>query len=419
MTTVKYDYIVVGCGGIGSGAVYWLAKRAGKRVLGLEQFTLGHHNGGSQDYSRIIRLAGYDEQMTPVAPDTYAAWAEVERESGLKIVTKTGGVYWKPDDAPPGSSDYMDESVAAMDANGIAYRLIDAPDFMKEFPQFRIKEHYQVIYQSETGLVDPSKGNAAHQQLAQGHGATILENCQVQEIRPISPTKTQVVTAKGVFECEKLIITAGAWVQRLMDSVDMDLGLVVTREQVTYYRTPNLRDFMPDRFPVFMVPTPIGGIYGFPVHGEVATKAAIDLTGKPTTAETRDFEPDVAIEAYQEAWLRDHIPGFLGPKLYTKTCLYTLTKDRGFILDSLPKHPNILLCVGAGHAFKWASLFGRILSELAIDGVTKYDLSALRVDRPALTDPNYESILFNQINSRYVYFQKLGLFRLRRSRSPS
>ncbi len=400
MKTKKYDYIVIGCGGVGSGAVYWLAKRAGKRVLGLEQFELGHQNGGSQDYSRIIRLAGYDEQMMPIAPDSYKAWQEVERESGLKIITKTGGVYWKPDDAPPGSSDYMDESMEVMDAHDIPYRMMDASDFMEEFPQFTIKGHYKVFYQEETGLVDPSKGNAAHQQLAQGHGATILENCKVEEIRPISDTKTQVITEKGIFECEKLIITAGAWVQQLMDQVDLDLGLVVTREQVTYYRTPNLRDFMPDRFPVFMVPTPIGGIYGFPIHGEIATKAAIDFTGKRTTAVTRDFEPDVAVEEYQEAWLKEHIPGFLGPKLYTKTCLYTLTKDRGFILDTLPNHPNISLFVGAGHAFKWASLFGRILSDLAIDGTTKYDLSGLTLSRPAITDPNYDSVILNQLNSR-------------------
>ncbi len=400
MKTKKYDTIVIGCGGIGSGAVYWLSKRAGKRVLGLEQFTLGHHNGGSQDYSRIIRLAGYDDSMMPIAPDTYATWQEVERESGVQIITKTGGVYWTPDDAPPGSSDYMDESVEVMNEKGIPYRMLDAADFMQEFPQFKIKSHYKVMHQADTGLVDPSKGNAAHQQLAQGHGATILENCKVTEIRPISSTKTEVVTERGTFECEKLIVTAGAWVQQLADQLEIDLGLVVTREQVTYYRTPNLRDFMPDRFPVFMVPTPIGGIYGFPVHGEVATKVAIDFTGEPTTADGRNFEPDIAIEEYQEAWLKEHIPGFLGPKLYTKTCLYTLTKDRQFILDALPNHPNIFLCVGAGHAFKWASVFGRILSELALDGTTRYDLSALTLNRPAITDPNYDSIILNQIKAR-------------------
>lgn len=44
----NYEYIVLGCGGIGSGAAYWLARRAGSEVLGLEQFTLGHDHGGSQ-----------------------------------------------------------------------------------------------------------------------------------------------------------------------------------------------------------------------------------------------------------------------------------------------------------------------------------------------------------------------------------
>ena len=51
-------------------------------------------------------------------------------------------------------------------------------------------------------------------------------------------------------------------------------------------------------------------------------------------------------------------------------------------------------------SFKWVSLIGRILSDLAIDGTTKYDLSSMRLDRPALTDPHYESDLFNQLTGR-------------------
>ena len=49
-----YEYIVLGCGGIGSATSYWLARRKGVEVLGIEQFELGHHHGGSQDHSRII-----------------------------------------------------------------------------------------------------------------------------------------------------------------------------------------------------------------------------------------------------------------------------------------------------------------------------------------------------------------------------
>ncbi|MGQ0669987.1 MAG: FAD-dependent oxidoreductase, partial [Actinomycetota bacterium] len=53
----EFDYVVVGLGGLGSGAAYWLSRRAGAGVLGLEQFELGHERGASQDHSRIIRLS--------------------------------------------------------------------------------------------------------------------------------------------------------------------------------------------------------------------------------------------------------------------------------------------------------------------------------------------------------------------------
>ncbi|MCB0009933.1 MAG: hypothetical protein KDE04_25885, partial [Anaerolineales bacterium] len=81
-------------------------------------------------------------------------------------------------------------------------------------------------------------------------------------------------------------------------------------------------------------------------------------------------------------------------------CLYTMPRDRTFIIDTLPDLPQVLLCVGAGHAFKFASLFGQILSELAIDGQTPHDISSLTLNRPAITDPNYDSPVLNQIAAR-------------------
>ena len=78
-----FEYIVVGCGGIGSAAVYWLSREAGEEVLGLEQFHLGHDRGGSEDHSRIIRLSYHDPAYTTLTPYTYEAWSEVEEESGI------------------------------------------------------------------------------------------------------------------------------------------------------------------------------------------------------------------------------------------------------------------------------------------------------------------------------------------------
>src|ERR687894_1248319 len=93
-TSVKrsYEYIVHGLGGFGSAAAYWLSKRAGAEVLGLEQFELGHVRGESQDHSRIIRLSYHTPGYVELAKHAFAAWAELERDSGEQLVLRTGGL---------------------------------------------------------------------------------------------------------------------------------------------------------------------------------------------------------------------------------------------------------------------------------------------------------------------------------------
>ncbi|MBP9198656.1 MAG: FAD-dependent oxidoreductase, partial [Gemmatimonadales bacterium] len=165
------------------------------------------------------------------------------------------------------------------------------------------------------------------------------------------------------------------------------LPLEVTQEQVTYYATPHLREFQPGRFPVWIwMDDPC--YYGFPVFGEAATKIAQDAGGRPTTADTRSFEPDPENFARVHAWAERQLPRALGPVLYTKTCLYTLTPDRDFVIDRVPEHDNIVVAIGAGHAFKFASVIGRILSELALAGTTPSDIGAFGITRPILREHN-------------------------------
>src|ERR671916_376879 len=90
-----YEFIVVGCGGIGSAVTYRLAPAAGKEGLAVAQFPLGHDNGASQDHSRIIRLSYHLPEYTALTPATYEAWREVEAESGVRLVVKTGGLYFR------------------------------------------------------------------------------------------------------------------------------------------------------------------------------------------------------------------------------------------------------------------------------------------------------------------------------------
>ncbi len=92
MSKHDYRHLVLGLGGLGSAAAYWLARRAGAEVLGLEQFELGHDRGGSHDHSRIIRLSYHTPGYVRLAQAAYAAWAALEADSGEKLILKTGGL---------------------------------------------------------------------------------------------------------------------------------------------------------------------------------------------------------------------------------------------------------------------------------------------------------------------------------------
>ena len=330
-------------------ACHWLAQETGTAVLGLEQFALGHSRGASQDHSRIIRLAQHQDAYADLAPDAYDAWHEVERASGVQLLVRTGGLVIEDvahrDTARTGTrnmSGYED----VMRRHGVEFERLDADAIAARWPQFRLQGSEQGIHQAESGLVDAAKANATHIALARAAGATIRDNTPVLHVRPRGD-RVEVVTADETYLAEKVVVTADAWTNTLLTEVGTALPLTVTQEQVTYYATPNLRDFAPDRFPVFMWHGR-DNFYGFPVYGEVATKLGQHNGGWPTTAQTRAFDPDPVREARQLAFLDEHLPGFAGPTLYTKTCLYTLPPDQHFVLDTLPAHPNISVAIGPG-----------------------------------------------------------------------
>jgi sarcosine oxidase len=106
------------------------------------------------------------------------------------------------------------------------------------------------------------------------------------------------------------------------------------------------------------------------------------------TGDDRSFALDEAMRERLSEFMHRTIPGS-GPPVRSKRCLYTLTPDRDFVVDRLPGHPSITVGLAAGHGFKFAAVSGRLLTDVAIDGESRYDLSAFRFDRPALIDGGY------------------------------
>lgn len=376
----SYTYVVLGLGGLGSAACYWLSRHAGADVLGIEQFELGHVRGESQDHSRIIRKTYHTVPYVRFAQQAYDAWDVVEEESGEQLVLKTGELnFWPP-------STTLDESAygESMAACGVSFDTLDPSELRRRFPQFQFDDSIHAVYQPDGGLVGAIKANEAHRRLALRNGATLIDNMPIDGIRQVNGGY-EISAGGRRFQAEKLVIAAGPWTNRLLAHFGLELPLKVTHEQVSYVASPHLEEFSPERFPVWIWMIH-DNYYGFPVYGAPGVKIAKDRF-HPTNPDTRSFEPDAGNETDVLRFLADHIPRAAGPVLYTKTCLLTHTPDGDFVLDRLPGHPNCVCVVGATHAFKFASVIGRTLAELLTEGETPADISAFRFEREALALP--------------------------------
>ncbi len=374
--------MVIGIGGIGSAATYWLSQRVGgDQVLGLERFELDHVRGASRDRGRIIRYFYHRPEYVRMAPNGFAAWADVERESGVRLVHMTGGVTLHPAGTVVPADDYL----TALAECDVPVEAIDGAEVRRRWPQLHVPDDCVGVVQDDTGVVRADLANDTHVALARARGAVVRDHTRVHEVVPVRGGY-EVRTDDGTIACERVVIAADAWTNDLLAPLGHRINLTVTREQVTYYETGP--EFAEGTFPVWAW-LDAESFYGMPSYGDVAAKAAMDSGGPRVDPDTRTFEHDEAYQARLDEFLARVVPGLVaGRRLSSKTCLYAMPPDRDFVIDRLPDHPGIVVCQGAAHAFKFASLIGRIAADLALDRDPEVDVALFTIRRPVLTDPD-------------------------------
>ena len=330
----------------------------------------------------MSELSYHTPGYVELAKLAYQAWASVEQDADEALIVKTGGLdLWPADPAIP-----MRDYTESLRACNVPYELLNAGEIMRRWPQWKLTQDVVGLFQAESGIAPAARCNAAHIRLAQAHGATLIDRQPILSIRPVAG-EYEIVTAQETYRCARLVVAAGAWSNQVYRSFGFQLPLTVTQEQVTYFTPLAPNRFTPERFPIWIwMDEP--SFYGFPIYGEQAIKVAQDVGGQEVTGETRSFEPDEAALQRVMNFMRKYLPSGMGPIAYTKTCLYTLTPDRDFVIDSLPGHAHVATAIGAGHAFKFASLIGKVLAEIVSDQPINADLTPFRFDRPILLEQN-------------------------------
>jgi sarcosine oxidase len=366
-----YDAIVVGLGGMGSATAYHLARR-GERVLGLERHTPAHDKGSSHGRSRIIRQAYFeDPAYVPLLLRAYELWEQLEEETDRDLMTLTGGLM-----TGRREGELVSGSVKSAEAHDLPFELLDADEIRRRFPPFSPDSETVALYEEKAGFVRPEETVEAHLDRATSLGADLMFEEPVLSWE-VSGEGVRVETRAGSYEAERLVISPGAWAPQLL--ADLELPLQVTR-QVMYWFEPKggLEPFRPDRFPIFIWEPDDGNkFYGFPAQDDDrGVKAAFFRAGGvPTTPEALDREVYGEEIDFIRGYLAEYVPDLAGRCLDARACMYTNTPDEHFVISAHPDHPQVVIACGfSGHGYKFCSVVGEILADLATEGSTHHPI---------------------------------------------
>jgi sarcosine oxidase len=368
---LTHDVIVAGLGGMGSAAAYQLAGR-GQRVLGLERFSPAHDRGSSHGRSRIIRQAYFEgSEYVPLLLRAYELWEQLEEETGQRLMTLTGGLMIGREDG-----ELVSGSVRSAEEHGLPYEMLDAAEIRRSFPAYAPGPETVALYEEKAGFVRPEETVKAHLDQASSSGADLRFGEPVLSWEA-SGDEVRVETPKSTYEAGRLVISPGAWAPQVL--ADLDLPLEVIRQVMFWYEPKNgLAPFLPERFPIFIWEPEDGNMfYGFPAQdADRGVKAAFFRAGGvPTSPDTIDREVHEEEIGFLRSYLAEHVPELAGRCLDARACMYTNTPDEHFVISAHPEHPQVVIACGfSGHGYKFCSVVGEIVADLAIEGSTRHPI---------------------------------------------
>ena len=360
-----FDIVIVGLGGMGSAAAAHVASR-GKRVLGLEQFQPGHTEGSSHGRSRVIRLAYFEHPAyVPLLRRAYELWRKLEHDTGRRLLHMTGGLMVGAPD-----SDVVSGSLRSARQHGLDHELLDAAEIHRRFSPLTPRQGIVAFYEKEAGSLFPEGCITAHLEVATRHGAQLRFEEAVEDWQVLPSGTIEVVTKRERYACEQLILTPGAWAPWLFKIPWLPLEV---EPQVLYWFAPadDAAAFAPDRFPIYIWDLGDGvQFYGFPADDRRLVKVAF-------------FRSQMKDEQSMRAALAPCIPALASGTLADSVwCKYTLTPDRHFVIGHHPDYPKVVVASPcSGHGYKFASVIGEILADLATSGTTRHPIELFTVSR--------------------------------------
>ena len=376
MVTERYDVVVAGAGGMGSAALYHLARR-GVRVCAVERFGIAHDRGSSHGDTRIIRKAYMEHpDYVPLLHRAYALWEELEAEEAGELLARVGLLV-----AGDPNAEAMQGQAACYQAHDLPHESLDAAAIATRYPSLALPAEWSGFYDPLGGFLRVEEGVRRHVALAQKHGAQLYPGEAMLSWRR-EGDGVVVETERRRLLATRLVLTAGAWA--VPELCRLGVAAQVVRKVQLWYQGRGVEQYARGAFPCFFMADGAHYFYGFPAEVPWGLKVAEHNVSHDPVADP--LQLNRALTAGDQLAVLNFLARFfsaLQPVLSKyAACMYSLTPDKHFVLDIHPECPAVVLGAGfSGHGFKFAPVVGEILAELALEGDTNHPIEFLRLSR--------------------------------------
>jgi sarcosine oxidase len=324
---VDVEVVVVGAGVMGLATARAL-RRAGRDVLVLEQFELGHKRGSSHGKSRIVRLSYPAVRWVRLAQESYPLWRELEADCGERLLELRGTL---------DLGDWQSNR-DALDACGIESEMLEAGEIERRFG-IRLEPGERGLYQADGGI-----GYADRVLAALAADANVRDGHRVETVEE----RDGGVVVDDV-RARAAVLTVGAWAPGLAG-----VDATPTRETTSYFA---LSEPVPS-----VIDTHGGADHGYAlVAPGVGLKAGLHQSG-PAVDPDGAGSPDPDIAERTAEWVGRRFPR-AGELAGSETCFYTRRAGDEFLLERRGRVVVGSAC--SGHGFKFAPVIGRRLAALA------------------------------------------------------
>ncbi len=373
--------VIIGAGIVGLSTAYALLSQGIKQVIILEQESVDHSRSTSHGSSRLLRFEyGSDAFYSEMVGLSINRWQHLEHITKRTLCTPTGVLAIGTE-----GDSFTQASYRVLRELDLPIERFNKQECNHRFPQFAVRGTDYITYNETAAILHASTCLQTLKDLILDLGGTIFEYSRVSRIlHDNQPRPIRIYTSTGNdFTAERVVIATGPWFHHLL--ADIDLPISLTRQYLLYFAGLPLSTFGLNTFPAFMA----HDLYGFPIHYSAShkyrsfwLKAATHTFGPPADPENT-HSPDTRVIERVTQQLQDLLPDLAQARLANvDACMYDVTPDEGFILDTLPYDERVVFATGlSGHGFKFGLLIGELLSSLVCNTPPPVQLERFRLAR--------------------------------------